>query len=85
MEHDGALASVNQILAEYFELVEEGIDPDANLADEYDIDSLQLLDLMLAVQERTGVVIPDEALLDVKTANDAAALLCRLVDQTSGA
>ena len=58
------------ILSEDFDIPEDEISRDATFED-LGMDSLDVVDLTLAVEERTGVKLEDEELEDVKTVGDA--------------
>ncbi|HKJ55699.1 MAG TPA: acyl carrier protein [Nitriliruptoraceae bacterium] len=58
------------ILTEDFDIPEDEISRDATFED-LGMDSLDVVDLTLAVEERTGVKLEDEELEDVKTVGDA--------------
>ncbi len=61
-------------------LAQRGIDPesvteDAGLFDDLGLDSLDTMDLTLALEERFGIQIPDEDLEGLRTVGDAVALI----------
>ncbi len=58
------------ILTEDFDIPADEISRDATFED-LGMDSLDVVDLTLAVEERTGVKLEDEELEDVKTVGDA--------------
>ena len=58
------------ILTEDFDIPEDEISRDATFED-LGMDSLDVVDLTLAVEERTGVKLEDEELEDVRTVGDA--------------
>lgn len=66
--------SKQDILAEFAEIVREvvgipvsEVQPDAHLRDDLDIDSLSLVEIMVAVEDRFGVATPDEIAADLET------------------
>jgi acyl carrier protein len=66
-----------QILEGLGEIVEEiaGIDPadvqpDKSFVDDLDIDSLSMVEIAVAAQDKFGVEIPDDELKDLKTVKD---------------
>jgi acyl carrier protein len=66
-----------EILEGLGEIVEEiaGIDPgdvqpDKSFVDDLDIDSLSMVEIAVAAQDKFGVEIPDDELKDLKTVKD---------------
>jgi len=66
------------VLAGLKEIVEEvaGVSPslielDKNFTDDLDVDSLSMVEVVVAAEERFGVKIPDEAVTDLLTVGDA--------------
>jgi acyl carrier protein len=64
------LNTFTEILVEDFDIPAEEITPDATF-EALGLDSLDVVDLTLAVEERTGVKLEDEELEDVRTVGDA--------------
>ncbi|MBO0874341.1 MAG: acyl carrier protein [Pseudonocardia sp.] len=69
--------SNEKILADFAEIVEEiaGVDaeevtPEKSFVDDLDIDSLSMVEIAVAAQDKFGVEIPDEQLKDLKTVQD---------------
>lgn len=57
------------------------VEPDTDLAGALGMDSLQVMDLMLAVEDRFDVSMPVNALGDVKTVGDLARQIQQLLNQ----
>jgi len=51
------------------------IDPDTDLADQLDIDSMDFLNVIVAINERTGIEVPERDYPKLSTLNDAVAYL----------
>jgi len=64
------LNTFTEILVEDFDIPAEEITADATF-EALGLDSLDVVDLTLAVEERTGVKLEDEELEDVRTVGDA--------------
>ena len=45
--------------------------PEANFADDLDADSLDVVELVMALEEEFGIEVPEEELADVKTVGQA--------------
>ncbi|GAA4143350.1 MULTISPECIES: acyl carrier protein [Actinomadura] len=72
-----AVATEQEILAGLAEIIDEivGIDksevtPEKNFVDDLDIDSLSMVEIAVAAQDKFGVEIPDDQLKDLKTVKD---------------
>jgi acyl carrier protein len=65
-------ATFTTILAEEFDIPTDEIGRDATF-EALGLDSLDVVDLTLAVEERTGVKLEDAELEDVRTVGDAVA------------
>jgi acyl carrier protein len=46
------------------------VTPDKNFVEDLDIDSLSMVEIAVAAQDKFGVEIPDEQLKDLKTVQD---------------
>jgi acyl carrier protein len=73
----GATVTDQEILAGLAEIIEEiagtpadEVTPQANFVDDLDIDSLSMVEIAVAAQDKFGVEIPDEQLKDLKTVQD---------------
>lgn len=58
------------IIVEEFELDENDITMNTSLNDDLDIDSLDLVDLVMTVEDEFSIELPDEALEGMKTIGD---------------
>ncbi|GAA1596120.1 meromycolate extension acyl carrier protein AcpM [Actinomadura kijaniata] len=72
-----AVATEQEILDGLAEIIDEivGIDksevtPEKNFIDDLDIDSLSMVEIAVAAQDRFGVEIPDDELRNLKTVKD---------------
>ena len=62
-----------------------GIDPAGELTEQLDIDSMDFLNLIVAVHERTGIEIPERDHAKLSTLNDAVAYLLAAQQRNAGA
>ncbi len=62
-----------------------GIDPEAELAEQMDIDSIDFLGVVVAVHERTGIEIPERDYPKLATLDDAVAYLLAAQQRGAGA
>ena len=58
------------------------IDPAVNVREQIDLDSMNVLDLMIAIHEATGVEIPEADYPKILTLNDFAAYLGPRISNT---
>jgi acyl carrier protein len=56
--------------------VESEIDPTAELREQVDLDSMDMLNLMIAIHETTGVDIPEADYPQLSTLNGCVSYLC---------
>ena len=64
------LETVIKVIAEQLSIDESKISPESNLVDDLKADSLDVAALMLELEERYNVEIPDEELGSLKTVAD---------------
>jgi len=63
----------------------ETIDPDAEFAEQLDIDSMDFLNIVVAINERTGIAIPERDYPKLSTVNDAVSYLADAERLATGA
>ncbi|MGO9495237.1 MAG: acyl carrier protein [Solirubrobacteraceae bacterium] len=61
------------------------IDPDADFLEQLDIDSTDFLNIIVAINERTGIEIPERDYPKLSTPNDAVSYLAEAQKQAAGA
>ena len=62
--------NVRDIIVDILSCDADQVQPDTNLFEELDADSLEAVELSLALEEAFGVGIADEDLPNIKTVND---------------
>ena len=67
MNKDEIISKINEFLIEEFEVESEDIKPDANLKDTLELDSLDYVDLVVAVESDFKVKLKAEDFSTVKT------------------
>ena len=71
MEEKAIIEKVNQVFEESFELKKEELLPDKNIFDDLGLDSLDIVDLVVALQQKFGVKIRnDERLRHIRILAD---------------
>ncbi|RDK88729.1 acyl carrier protein [Marinirhabdus gelatinilytica] len=61
---------INYFLVDEFEVEEEEIAPEANLKETLELDSLDFVDLVVAIESNFGVKLVGEDFVNVKTLQD---------------
>ncbi|KUL32199.1 acyl carrier protein [Streptomyces regalis] len=65
------LSGLATIVNEIAGVAPDEVLPDRSFADDLDVDSLSMVEVVVAAEERFGVTIPDEAAGRMKTVSDA--------------
>jgi acyl carrier protein len=77
---DQILERIRQTLVELFELEPARITPEARLYEDLEIDSIDVVDLMDEVQKHTGRKVTPEDFRSVRTVEDLATVVQRLLN-----
>jgi acyl carrier protein len=64
------LAGLAEIIDEVAGVPADDVTPEKNFVEDLDIDSLSMVEIAVAAQDKFGVEIPDEQLKDLKTVQD---------------
>ena len=75
MSSDAIYEAVKQVLVEELKLSADVVRPDADLRRDLGLDSLDVATVAMALEEKLGVEVSDEAMQDVETVQDAVAFL----------
>jgi acyl carrier protein len=70
MTEQEILTGLGEIVDEVAGVPAEDVTPDKTFVDDLDIDSLSMVEIAVAAQDRFGVEIPDDQLKDLKTVQD---------------
>ncbi len=71
MDKTEVIKMVNEVFEEYFEVEKENLKEDKNLFMDLGLDSLDIVDLIVALQKKFGVKIRDnEQVRDIRTLGD---------------
>ncbi len=65
------LAGLKEIVEEVAGIPAASIELDKNFSDDLDVDSLSMVEVVVAAEERFGVKIPDDQVTELKTVGDA--------------
>lgn len=72
MEFDKIVDMVAEYLSESLDMEKETITAETNIQEDLDIDSIDLVDLIMAIESEYSIEIPDEDFEDLKTVGDVA-------------
>lgn len=61
---------VKAILSEQFDVEEDTITADTNIADDLGADSLDVVDLLMSIEDEFEIEVPDEAVENLKTVGE---------------
>jgi len=67
---DDILARITRILVEQFDVSEEAVRPEAKLAEDFRLDSIEGVELIFALEEEFGVEITDAEVKGISTVAD---------------
>lgn len=71
MQKDEIITMVNEVFVEEFEMEADALKPDAQIFQELGLDSLDIVDLIVALQKKFGVNFrSDERIREIRTLND---------------
>ncbi|PZD76821.1 phosphopantetheine-binding protein [Mesonia sp. K7] len=80
MEKAEIINKINDFLIDEFEVEETELQPDANLKEALDLDSLDYVDLVVAVESNFGVKLIGEDFVNIKTLEDFYTLIDQKVN-----
>ena len=69
--NDEILAGMAEILNEVADVAPDDVTADKSFTDDLDVDSLSMVEVAMAAEEKFGVKIPDDELPNLKTVGDA--------------
>jgi acyl carrier protein len=71
MTREDIIRITNEVFADEFEIQTDRLKPEARIFDEFGLDSLDVVDLIVAIQKRFGVQIrEDERVRSIRTLGD---------------
>ena len=73
--HTENFSRLKELLAREFDIDPDAISPDARLAEDLDIDSIDAIDMIVRLKEITGKKVPPERFKEVRTVGDIVQVL----------
>lgn len=74
---DDILTGLADILNEVAGVSPDAVTPDKSFTDDLDVDSLSMVEVVVAAEERFGVRIPDDDVKELRTVGDAVSYIKR--------
>jgi acyl carrier protein len=75
VSNDEIRTGLAQILEEVAGVLPDDVTPDKSFSDDLDVDSLSMVEIALAAEERFKVKIPDDELANLKTVGEAVSYI----------
>ncbi len=75
MARQDVVTALKEVLVDKLQVEADTVTEDANLFDDLGLDSIDLMTVVMAIEERFDIEVPDEELEDVTTISQAADLL----------
>jgi acyl carrier protein len=73
------LSGLAEIIEEIADVPADEVTPGKSFVDDLDIDSLSMVEIAVAAQDKFGVEIPDDQLKDLKTVHDVVNFVSKSV------
>lgn len=77
------LSALVDVLAVEFEIPREKLVPEALIYDDLDLDSIDAVDLVVRIQQKTGIKVVAEDFKAIKTLGDVVNVIARLLAEQS--
>ncbi len=84
MQRSDVVMEVNKVIHEGFEVPLDKLSPAAHLFSDLELDSLDAIDLMVALEERTGHKVNIEVFKNARTLDDVYRMVGDLVSEKQG-
>lgn len=75
MEREEILDKVRSVIVDQLGVEEDVVSDDASFIDDLGADSLDIVELVMALEEEFGISIPDEEAESIKTVGDAVSYI----------
>ncbi len=80
MEHEEIFAKVKDVIVDQLSVDDDDVTPEASFFDDLGADSLDIVELVMALEDSFGVSIPDEEAESIKTVGDAVEYIATNLD-----
>ena len=75
MERDEIMDKVRTVIVDQLNVEEDDVTEEASFVDDLGADSLDIVELVMALEEEFGISIPDEEAEHIKTVGDAVSYI----------
>lgn len=66
------LELVKEILSKQLRINADDITAETSIREDLGVDSLDVVEMLMSIEEETGVVVPDDAIMNLKTVGDVS-------------
>ena len=84
MTNEQIFNEVRDVLVKDFECDPAAIKPEAHLVNDLDFDSIDAVDLVVRLQQRTGIKVVAEDFKSITTLGDVVDVISKLLEQRAG-
>jgi acyl carrier protein len=81
MDRSEIEARLKKLLVDELGLDEDKITPDATFDEDLEVDSLGVVEMLMALEDEFGVTIPDEEAEEIRTVSEAVDVVLAKLDQ----
>ena len=81
MDQEAVFNKIADVLAADFECDRAKLVPEARLFEDLDLDSIDAVDLIVRIQQETGIKVVADDFKAIRTLGDVAAVITRLVSE----
>lgn len=81
MEQDQLFWEIKKLVADVIEVDENEFDGETKFADDLEVDSMMALEILVAIEKKYKIKIPEERLESITNLNDTAALTKEFVEK----
>jgi acyl carrier protein len=85
MDRQDVLAGMADVAVELLGVDREVVTPEARFEDDLGVDSLGLVEFVMAIEDRFGIKVPESKLEGITTVGEAVDLVLDSVGETAGA
>jgi len=83
MNKEAVFNKIADVLAADFECDRAKLVPEARLFEDLDLDSIDAVDLIVRIQQETGIKVVADDFKSIRTLGDVADVICRLMSEKS--
>lgn len=69
------IETVKELLGKQLHMEPSSIDDDADILDDLGADSLEVVEMLMTIEDKFGIIVPDEDVPDLRTVRDVAEYL----------